>query len=406
MGKRERIVAPIGTGAGHMFSRPAGPPAAAMIPANMGALTSLRALLAWWVVAFHAAPLAPFRLDQNGAFLGKGPVLVDGFFVLSGFVLFHMHSRILCPPLRRHAMLEFLVARFARLYPVHLAMLTAFVLLIGTLRLAIGFHPADAQNFSLRALIDQLLLLNGIVGADHRSWNFPSWSISSEWAAYMLAPPLFYGIVTARSWLLLLAGIGVGCLVIAGMETDQLAWLHAPLARVTLEFALGALLRRLAGALTDALCRIRVLALGLGWSATLLLAGSHHPGLFFAALIWTMLFLSLNGGWTGRLGAVGRYLGESSYCVYMCHALILMIWGGLLSRLPLDRPGLAIPAAILLCLSIQGSACLLHHLVERPARHAVREWGRRGLAAWPVSGRYRENGFASPLQTVGEPGRG
>ena len=296
------------------------------MPANMGGLTSLRALLAWWVVAFHAAPLAPFRLDQEGAWLDKGPVLVDGFFVLSGFVLFHMHARILCAPRRPYAVLEFLVARLARLYPVHLAMLAAFVLLIGTLRLAIGFHPADAQNFSLAALIDQLLLLNGIVGVDHQSWNFPSWSISSEWAAYMLAPLLFYGIVRARSWLLLLAGIGVGCLVIGGMETGRLPWLHAPLARVTLEFALGALLRRMAGAVTAPLCRIRVIALAFGWSGMLLLAGSHHPGLFFAALVWTMLFLSLNGGWTGRLGAVGRYLGESSYCVYMCHALILTIW--------------------------------------------------------------------------------
>ncbi len=373
-----------------MFSRPARPSASAAIPANMGALTSLRAPLAWWVVAFHAAPLAPFRLDQNGAFLGKGPILVDGFFVLSGFVLFHMHSRILCAPRRPHAMLEFLLARFARLYPVHLAMLAAFVLLIGTLRLVAGFQPADAQSFSLGALIDQLLLLNGIVGIDHHSWNFPSWSISSEWAAYMLAPLLFYGIVKARSWLLLLAGIGIGTLVIGGMETGRLPWLHTPLARVTLEFALGALLRRLAGAITAPLCRVRLIGLALGWSALLLLAGSDHPGLFFAALIWTMLFLSLDGGWTGRLGAVGRYLGESSYCVYMCHALILMVWGGLLSRLPLDRPGLAIPAGIVLCLSIQGSACLLHHLVERPARSAVRDWGRRGLAALPGFGRLNE----------------
>ncbi len=388
-----------------MFSRPARPSAEAAIPANMGALTSLRALLAWWVVAFHAAPLAPFRLDQNAAFLGKGPVLVDGFFVLSGFVLFHMHSRILCAPRRPHAMLEFLVARFARLYPVHLAMLAAFVLLLGTLRLAIGFHPADAQNFSLTGLIDQLLLLNGIIGVDDRSWNFPSWSISSEWAAYMLAPSLFYGIVKARCWLLLLAGIAIGGLVIGGMETGRLPWLHASVARVTLEFMLGALLRRMAGAITAPLCQVRLIALAFGWSGMLLLAGSHHPGLFFAALIWTMLFLSLNGGWTGHLGVVGRYLGESSYCVYMCHALILTIWGGLLSRLPLDRPGFVVPAAVLLCLSIQGSACLLHHLVERPARRAVRDWGRRGLAGLGGFGRSPGRPFASlQLETVTEPG--
>lgn len=347
---------------------------AASLPADMSALTSLRALLAWWVVAFHAAPLAPFHLDQAMPALGKGPVLVDCFFVLSGFVLFHVHPAILSGPHRRRAVAEFLVARLARLYPVHLAVLAGFVLMLGGLHIATGFRPADPAQFSAAALVEQILLLHGSVVPSFRAWNFPSWSISSEWAAYMLAPLMFRFIASASRPALLLGAAAVGVLVIDKTEIGWPASVAGLLLRVITEFCLGALLRALAGDAAATLRRFRRPALLAGWSAVASLAWSAHSGLFLAAMIWTMVFLSLEPGWGGRLGAVSRALGESSYAVYMCHALVLTVWAGLASRAHLGLLGTPLGAALLLCLSVQGLAFLLHHLVERPARTALRGW--------------------------------
>ena len=151
--------------------------------------------------------------------------------------------------------------------------------------------------------------------------------------------------------------------------------------RVTLEFSLGALLRVLAGAAFPALLRIRVAALRFGWAAVMVLAPSSHPGLFLAALLWLMLFLSLTAGWGGIAGAACRYLGETSYAVYMCHAFVLTVWAGVQSRADLGPFGAPVPAFLLLCLSIQAGACLLHHMVEVPGRRAVRGWADRRLGA-------------------------
>jgi peptidoglycan/LPS O-acetylase OafA/YrhL len=166
------------------------------------------------------------------------------------------------------------------------------------------------------------------------------------------------------------------------IEQTETGWPGSPaglVLRVVTEFCLGALLRVLAGAAAAQLRRFRRAALLAGWSAAASLAWSSHSGLFLAAMIWTMLFLSLDSGWSGRLGAVSRYLGESSYAVYMCHALVLTVWAGLASRTNLGLLGAPPAAALLLCLSIQGCASLLHHMVERPARTAVRGWARQRL---------------------------
>ena len=356
------------------------PPASMAPPANMGALTSLRALLAWWVVVFHLAPLAPFHLHQSAPILHKGPVLVDCFFVLSGLVLFHVHPHILSGPDRWRAVAHFLAARIARLYPTHLAVLFGFVFLLGALHLATGFRPAQPDDFTATRLVEQLLLLHGIFLPAHGAWNFPSWSVSTECAAYLLAPLLFREIARASRPALLIAGGVVSVLVATGVESGWLTrspeWLAV---RVVLEFLLGALLRVFAGAAFPALLRVRMPALLLGWAAVLAFAPSGHPGLFLAAMVWLMLFLSLGEGWHGRLGAVCRYLGETSYAVYMCHALVLTVWAGLESRFDLGLFGAPVPAFLLLCCLIQAGACLLHHLVEIPGRRAVRGWAGRWL---------------------------
>ncbi len=86
-------------------------------------LTGIRAILAWWVVLLHILcndkMAAYFRFSRV---FSRGYLAVDGFFVLSGFILCHVYATSFSSvSLSQYR--TFLVARLARIYPVHLFML-------------------------------------------------------------------------------------------------------------------------------------------------------------------------------------------------------------------------------------------------------------------------------------------
>ncbi len=352
---------------------------------ELPALTSIRGLLAWWVVMFHFAPTAPFHVGRGDPFIDKGIIAVDCFFVLSGFVLCHVHPVIIDRG-RPYGAADFLVSRLARIYPLHLAMLAAFALVVAAFRLT---HPHDVgagAPFSadrLPGLLRQLALLHGwFRWGQETAWNVPSWSISSEWAAYLLAPLLFLALARLRPGLAwTAAGLLAGCIA-ALAESHRLFTGGMALPRVLMEFCLGALLRTTLRQGHAGLDRIRNPGLAVGWLAALGLAFTTHAGLFLAAMIWLLLLLSLRTrratGLLGSIERIGLYLGETSFSVYMCHAFILMLWGGNVAhRFPM-LVSHALPAALLLAGVIQGCATLLHHLVELPAQAGI----RRRFRAW------------------------
>ena len=354
---------------------------------ELPALTSIRGLLAWWVVVFHFAPSAPFHAAVHQVFIAKGIVAVDCFFVLSGFVLCHVHPVIIGR--RPFGVADFLVSRLARIYPLHLAMLAAFVLVAASYRLT---HPgalgpgAPFADDQMPGLLRQLALLHGWFRWGHdTAWNVPSWSISSEWAAYMLAPLAFLWLGHRRpgvAWLC--AGLLTALVVCLG-EFGLLFGGAMALPRVLLEFCLGASLRSGLRQGDAWLHRIRSPGLAAGWLAAFCLAWTAHAGLFLAAMIWLLLLLSLRTGraqgMLGRIEQVAIYLGETSFAVYMCHAFILMLWNGVVTPRMHGILLHKVPDALLLAGVILGFACVLHHAVELPAQRAI----RRRFRDWTLS---------------------
>lgn len=153
---------------------------------ELRALTGMRGIAAWLVVLYH------IRLSVAGlphsvvAVLAKGYLAVDFFFLLSGFVIWLSWGE----RLRRGgigAVPGFLWRRLARIWPLHLFMLGCAVAL-ALLLLALGKHDAVHQPFADLPL--HILLLQNWGFTDHLAWNDPSWSISTEWAAYLLFPLL------------------------------------------------------------------------------------------------------------------------------------------------------------------------------------------------------------------------
>src|SRR5689334_3784923 len=103
--------------------------------ANLKPLTSLRFFAAFWVVLFHY--WRHLDVGFTSPIVQRGYLGVEVFFTLSGFILCHVYLSSVDEGRFRYG--SFLWNRLARIYPLHLAALTAMgtMALVG---LALGFH--------------------------------------------------------------------------------------------------------------------------------------------------------------------------------------------------------------------------------------------------------------------------
>src|SRR2546423_8216468 len=147
-------------------------------------LTALRGLAAWWVVLYHFDTyLLPYLPTWAFYFVSKGYLAVDLFFCLSGFVIYFNYGNL--NVLSAREVRVFYLKRFAKIYPLHLFTIGLYVLLLGMLLLAHRGIPPG--RFSGESLLMNVLLVQDWAPAD-MTWNVPSWSISAEFAAYLLFP--------------------------------------------------------------------------------------------------------------------------------------------------------------------------------------------------------------------------
>lgn len=115
-------------------------------------------------------------------------LFVDFFFVLSGFVIASAYQSKLSSG---DGVIPFALRRFGRLYPLHIATLAALVTFaLARTALAPGpFNPRDMFDgwmFDFSALFTNVLLVHGLGFESHLTWNFPSWSISTEFYTYLV----------------------------------------------------------------------------------------------------------------------------------------------------------------------------------------------------------------------------
>ena len=103
------------------MTQPASPPAP--LPTRFRALDAWRGICAALVVLFHVPVL---HIAKDWPAFANLQLGVDFFFVLSGFVISHAYQERLSSADQARG---FLVARFRRLWPLHVAVLAAFVVL-------------------------------------------------------------------------------------------------------------------------------------------------------------------------------------------------------------------------------------------------------------------------------------
>ncbi len=368
---------------------------------HFAALDSLRSVCAVIVVIFHF-PLS--GILNRLAVVQNGWIFVDFFFVLSGFVIAYACSARLADG--RDTVRGFMIARIARIYPLHLFMLA---LLVGmeVLRIATGIGGTTRAPFegnrSVEAIFANLTLLHSTGILSENSWNGVSWSISAEMGAYLLFGVVFATVPRHGTIIFLLAG-SISLALLLALSPDGLDTTYDyGYLRGLLGFSLGV------GVHTAFRSGLRIggtTAEVLVVAAVILATGYLDTGrATFLALPVFALAVLVFASERGMVGTIlkarpFRFLGRISYSIYMTHALTHIVAFELLKRIG-PRYGFAFwpdgqvsgPAllsdllvvAMLVC--VVAVAALSFRFVERPARDWIRNRGNRvtGVRVPPVT---------------------
>lgn len=349
------------------------------------ALTTWRAISALCIVQYHAWIFVNPAWPESWIIHGF-EVWPDFFFALSGFILMHVYGNNLFA--RKDGLYNYFIHRIARIYPLHVFVLLVLICL-ETLRWTLSHWTPDIYgNFfsgstNPKYILTNLLLIQawGVQAMD--SWNVPAWSISSEFACYLVFPLLIhYGVIARKT-----TAVALVLLVTAGLIWIQLTRntfnvtydLGAP--RAFFSFSLGCVLYHYRHALLNRLAFIPPLLLQSLVIAAILSAFAINviPLLFIP--LWILLIASFTYEQTllSRILAWRpfEYLGDISYSIYMVH--IVVLWPLLQARSAapeLLKDFIAWPPVLILLTILAVTialSSLTYRYIENPGRTFIRK---------------------------------
>lgn len=332
---------------------------------RLGRLDGLRGLAACGVAFIYH----PQELFVPGSFNGEPAVLgwlhvwgwsfVDLFFLISGYIFAHVYLDGKLST--REGLASFAVARFARLYPLHLVMLFVCAALF-------WYTPANTV-FSFLA---NLFMLQGFLGMDERGFDGPSWSITVEIVCYVLFA------LAAHSGRRMLWCVTIGAIVVALGHFAILglpggAWDGENVSRALLGFFFGQVLWHA----REQIARVPTLVfVGLMTFGFMLDMGEYSSIPRLTMLAWSSLMIIAL-----RLPQMESrpmiWLGDHSYAIYLVHQPIAWSLTGYLGRMEGGLPfilgvHLAFVAATLV------AADIAMRVIEVPARDRIRRaWAAR-----------------------------
>ena len=355
-------------------------------PQHIKPLTSLRFIAAFWVLLYHFKDHLGLDLGRFGL-IADGYLGVDLFFTLSGFILAHVYLSEV--EAGRFGYGGFLKNRLARVYPMHLAALGAMLALYAGASLAgVGVGAPDA--FRLADLPAHLSMTHAWGATGSVGWNFPSWSISAEWAAYLLFPFIAALVLRTKRSAVTAAGALALCLVsfaaLSNLHT-LVPWVGRDFSQMTAQIgALRILPSFLLGVALYAFGRTHAAPAWAAWPITLAAAAwtiavclfNLWEGLIWfglAGLIYGLAETSRHGRDALLAGERFVFLGAASYALYMIHLPIDIVWFHALEKFGVtEASGLAlrvgaVAGAFLVCIVASGFAYLW---LEEPARKWIR----------------------------------
>ncbi|TYA86782.1 acyltransferase family protein [Seonamhaeicola marinus] len=158
-------------------------------------LTSLRGIAAILVAILHFHFfMTPVASGNTAHVIDKFYLMVDLFFILSGFIMCYVYNDSFINGIEKRSYKNFLIARLARIYPLHVVTIGAEVLVFLSLLSKVGYDnlgPFKQHLYRLDGILVQLGFLQTVGIFNFDTWNAPAWSLSAEWWAYVLFPFLF-----------------------------------------------------------------------------------------------------------------------------------------------------------------------------------------------------------------------
>jgi len=292
--------------------------------------TGLRGVAAIYVMMFHYF-LSQKPNNPATTFLVHGYLGVDLFFALSGFVMALNYRHMFAQTWSMSGYFRFLGRRIARVYPLYLVgTIVGFILVITGLlqgpgmKTFIWLHPPALRPL-ISPLIQNIFMVQQWAPNVHTGASFdpPGWSISAEWAAYLLFPLILVPTLFRSTNVALATGL-IFIVILAFFGAS-----HAPpVLRCLTEFGLGILSFRYASTdfgiafgknrwISPLICVVILGALAL-----------HHSDLI-VILLFPLLLVSLASGnhMPARVlsSPLAELAGRLSYSLYLTHYLLMPV---------------------------------------------------------------------------------
>lgn len=311
-------------------------------------------------------------------------MMVDMFFVMSGFIMRHVYGDYFKVQIGGKNLENFIVARFARIYPLHLFTLIVLI--------AITAYTGEWSIVNDPSAIPTNVFLLQSFGFEKLStWNRPSWSISAEWAAYitfpflcilisqrrtlayLILPPL---IITAYIALLyLLAPRGIGNAQRLNLHMLDVTYDYGFLRGIA-GFTLGMLIYEL-----YSIPRIReyfstdIIAAVFVAATLYYMYTSSNDLLLILTFVGVVLAFAANSSNLHKLCSLRllQFVGKVSYSVYLIQGLALYFITRLTEWLGLNKAIFA-PNIFILFVYLSflvGASSLTYYCVENPCRNFI-----------------------------------
>ncbi len=324
-------------------------------------LDALRGVAALVVVFIH------YTMDRpqfNSLWYG-GLIAVDTFFIISGFVIFMTLER--CRTVK-----EFIIKRFARLYPAYWICMTLTTLTL----LLFGFEHLD-RGSGIKYLAN-LTMVQRYLGQVDMDGVY--WTLTIEFCFYILVIGVL--ILKAQKQI---ERIIIACLLVltaAGLYTHY----HMPSAEQRSFIYYFAAVFIVLPQFLAGICFYRLMFKGKSLRRYLLIIGCFltmialrrldvriiHVGspYYFSllAIVYVLFFLFVNGRLQFIVNRFSIFLGKISYPLYLIH-----MNAGLLVVLPRINLYVSYWYAMLLTMAVMVFvAYLVHRLVEKPAQRWIK----------------------------------
>ncbi len=343
-------------------------------PEPIRSLTTIRGYLACWVLLYHLSKELFLLLPATTFFapvVHAGHFAVPGFFVLSGYVLW-INYESWFKEIQFTKACRFLLLRFARLYPVHLVTLLAtFVMVVGGALVGVQFPN---NRYSPTDFLRNLLLIHTWVPRFHFNWNYPSWSISSEWFAYLCFPAICLLLHRIKS-----SGAKIAAMWARALFMVLFAWygeglqfreMLGILPLFTAGCCLGLLVGQCAAPASKSYLPecilLSIFCMPFVLEANALQAAEY---LLLAGLVGSLGWLKTQASdfWSNT---VGNWVGEISYSLYMCHFLVIKVANQIVPIQTLSNASFVVRCLTfaLYLAAIFGLSWVTYLAVERPCQ--------------------------------------